>query len=48
MLRDDRIGEIGAHSEVGNGADEQGDGEEVMEDLFAIVRAEAEDKVRNL
>lgn len=36
MRRDDRPGESRGHGEIGDGADEKSDGEEVVEDLLAM------------
>lgn len=39
---DDRVGETRGHGKVGDGADEEGDGEEVVEDLLAVSGPEAQ------
>lgn len=39
---DNREAQVRGHGEVRDGADEQADGEEVVEDLLAIARLEAE------
>jgi hypothetical protein len=45
---DDGVGEPGGHSEVGDSTDEQGYGEEVVEDFLAVARPEAKDVVGEL
>jgi hypothetical protein len=45
---DDGICEPGGHGEVGDSADEQGDGEEVMEDFLPVMRPEAKGIVDEL
>jgi hypothetical protein len=45
MRADDGVGESGGHGEVGDGTDEQGYGEEVVEDFLAVARPEAKDVV---
>ena len=48
MRGDDGVGEPGGHGEVGDGTDEQGYGEEVVEDFLAVARPEAKDVVGEL
>lgn len=48
MLLDNRVGDARAHGVVGNGTSQEINGEEVVEDLLAIGRAEAEDEVNQL
>jgi hypothetical protein len=45
---DDRVGETRGHGKVGDGADEEGDGEEVVEDLLAVSGPEAQGVVDEL
>lgn len=45
---DNRKAEIRRHGEVGDSTDEQRNGEEVMEDLLAMARLEAESEVDKL
>lgn len=45
---DDRVAESRGHSKVRDGADEEGDGEEVVEDLLALSGTEAQGIVDEL
>jgi len=42
LLGDDGEAKIGGHGEVADGADEQGNGEEVVEDEFAMAGLEVQ------
>ncbi|CAH0055280.1 unnamed protein product [Clonostachys solani] len=48
VYRDDGVGEPGGYGEVGDGADEQGYGEEVVKDFLAIARPETKGVVDEL
>jgi hypothetical protein len=48
LRRDNGVSEPGGHGEVGDGADEQGNRKEIMEDFLSVMRPEAKGIVDDL